>query len=216
MVVPGNSCSRIICRYTLSCRSSSFFGAIMTGTIPDLWGDQVKVDVVTPLAIMRTQGALLKQRTSGLLEIDIQTTATLIETAHKFFVVAPSLPRYSELLFTASHLNEKVYPAFIEAACLSDSETWRADTQNELLDLLQRIFQSPGTRSLLQSLIARSNEVTKPPVVNPWRILDRHCWSKKTLIVAHFPSCPQTLPHPTCFPSPVSLTLPLPSDVELT
>jgi hypothetical protein len=142
----------------------------MPETIPNLWGEQVKVDVVTPLAVLRTQANVLKRITQGLLEVNIETTSSQDQVIHHFFLVAPALNRYSELLFTVEHAKNKVYPVMVRADCLSlseclllgivlvDDSTCVAKTQDEFLTALQTILRSGDVQSSIQSLIARSNE----------------------------------------------------------
>src|SRR5439155_23788332 len=88
----------------------------MPDTIPDLWSDDITVNVVTPLVILRKQAQLLTQKTKGVLEAHVHTIggdAGL--TRHEFDIYAPALG-YRERLFTATHW-EQVYPVVLEAEC---------------------------------------------------------------------------------------------------
>jgi hypothetical protein len=62
----------------------------MTIAIPDLWSDDIKVDIVTPLAIFRAQTGSLHQRTKGLLEAEVRTTTGQSgRVRHQLVLIAP-------------------------------------------------------------------------------------------------------------------------------
>ncbi len=39
----------------------------MPVTLPDLWGDKIRVDILTPLAILRAQADLIGKHTKAIL-----------------------------------------------------------------------------------------------------------------------------------------------------
>jgi hypothetical protein len=126
--------------------------------IPVLWPeDAVAVDVVPPIAILKTQASQLTQMTRGLLEGEVSTVGgDQGQVLHQLDVIAPALASYRHRLLTVSHPRDQVYPAAIqiEAGWSGGSSA----TQEEFLNDLRLALGSKHVRSLLQSLIARSNQ----------------------------------------------------------
>jgi hypothetical protein len=158
----------------------------MLDTIPNLWSDDIKVNVVTPLAVLRKQAHLLTQMTKGVLEADVATVDTVYGDSgtirHGFDVIAPALD-YRQRLFTATH-GVQVYPVVLEADCFRSQShpdlnavklgpgydleperagTRQAKTEDEFLNLVREILRSDKVRSVIQSLIARSNDLRPVP-----------------------------------------------------
>lgn len=149
----------------------------MAATIPDLWPDDIRVDVLTPLAILRTQEALLGKRTKGLIQAEITTANSEKGTQHSLDLVTAAL-KYRERVLTAWHGREFIYPVrvaaetfkpkpknFIEALTTTElttlfegSHVRTAATQDEFVALIREVFRSMEVRSLIQSLLARVNE----------------------------------------------------------
>ena len=85
--------------------------------IPDLWGQDIKVDVVSPLAILRTQAELLSQKTKGLLigrtnSMVVGEKETAKEEVHQFEIFAPVV-NYTEYIFDIRHKLKRPYPVTI-------------------------------------------------------------------------------------------------------
>jgi hypothetical protein len=82
---------------------------------------------------------------------------------HKFVVIAPALDRYRHLLFNVNHDPNQVYPVTVKAQCLEgydhESQWPTAESQDEFLKLISLIFASRETKSVIQSLIAQSNDI---------------------------------------------------------
>jgi hypothetical protein len=158
-------------------------GNAMADTIPNLWSDDIRVDVLTPLVILRSQASLLRQMTKGILEAEV-TTATSDSGAvqHQLDLIAPALNRYRHRVLIAKHERDQVYPVIVEAECFQPKTAsqrvalsmstlgtgtpgdWRpkADTEQEFIDLVGKALHSGEVRSIIQSLIARSNEQRSP------------------------------------------------------
>jgi hypothetical protein len=161
----------------------------MPDTIPDLWSENIRVDVLTPIVILRSQEGLLSKKTQGILEAKVTTTATKELVQHQLDLIAPALNRYRETLLTVTHRPERVYPVRVAAECLQSPRTeleapdWirrqkggpppgtrDANNQDELIDLLRIILRSSQVVAAIESLIARSNEagqVASSPASNP-------------------------------------------------
>lgn len=138
----------------------------------DLWPDDISVDVVTPLAILRAQVGPLQRKTKGLLRVNVstQTSSDGDSVIHKMDLVAPALGNYRQEILSVTHTKDRVYPAQIEAECFVPSYdgydpedgAWRpeADTEQEFIRLLGKVLQSSPVRSVIHSLLARINEQT--------------------------------------------------------
>jgi hypothetical protein len=137
----------------------------MPSNIPDLWTDDITVDIVTPLAILRAQSQGLERRTKGLLEAEINSQEKENEIVHWLDLVAPALG-FRERILTATHVRNRVYPVTLEARCFAKNpkqftveETRRAAvSQQEFIELLAQVLRSGDVRSSIQSLLARSND----------------------------------------------------------
>lgn len=145
----------------------------MPVTIPNLWPEEIAVDVITPLALLKTQAGNLTSMTKGVLVADVQTTTADGTISLRLQLVAPALNGFRRTVLTATHNYEQPYPVRIEAAVFEpvpdpeygpdpDEPDWRpvAWTLQELIDLVKKSLQSREIKSLIQSLIARSNEAT--------------------------------------------------------
>jgi hypothetical protein len=151
----------------------------MPATIPDLWPDDIRVDVLTPLAILRTQAGLLSSKTQGTLLAQVMTTTTDEWVQYQLDLIAPLLERYRVSLLTARHQLEEAYPVTVTARAFLPNPAKRrlfvppdfvkipsdlpadqrvASTQEEFIELVREVLQSATTRSRIQSLIARGNE----------------------------------------------------------
>ena len=146
----------------------------MAQTIPNLWSQKdIKVEVLSPLAILRTQAANLEQMTQGLIEAEVTTTTgDKGETVHQLDITAPVLGGYRHRLLAISYRKDMVYPVTFVVAhdgALRDvsayvySTNTSAQTEAQFLKNLGEILQSPTINALIQSIIARSNEVQAAP-----------------------------------------------------
>lgn len=156
----------------------------MADTIPVLWSDDIKVDVVTPLAILRSQVGPLRRITNGILDAEISTvTGDSKDVRHLFDLVAPVLNHYRHRILTVTHHRDLAYPVTVEAECFQPKDPsegalavaanlsrtlsqfkprdWRpvASTEQEFIDLVRKTLRSNEVRSIIQSLIARSNDL---------------------------------------------------------
>ncbi len=145
----------------------------MTTTIPDLWPDDIRVDVLAPLVILRTQESNLRRRTQGILEGHVSTVEDNGLIYHKLDVFAPALG-YSRTVLAAKHGHDSPYPVtVISQAFVSkpkaipipampferpDNER-DAATEDEFIKLVREVLQSGHVKAIVQSLIARSNEL---------------------------------------------------------
>lgn len=138
----------------------------MPATIPNLWPqNEVNVETLTPLAILRAQVPPLTQMTKGLLEADVYTQAgDKGEVNHIFDVVAPVLNNYRHRILVCGHKVDMVYPVYFNV----DNVTFKggsreAYTEAEFEAKLGQVLQSQSVIAVLSSLIARSNEARPAP-----------------------------------------------------
>lgn len=146
----------------------------MGDSIPVLWPDDIKLDVASPLAIMRAQAAPLRKATKGYLSVDVtsQRELPLGDIVHTMDLVAVPLSDYHYTIVFVKHRPEQVYPAVVDAPCLREGEviTRRGGgvsippvdievlDESDFIYILGQILTSPSIRSVIDSLLARINE----------------------------------------------------------
>lgn len=153
----------------------------MTTDIPDLWSDDIKVNVLSPIAVLKAQEGLLGRKTHGMLQAKLTTTETATLVQHQLDLIAPSLNFYRERLLSATHDREMLYPvtvtsetfaprpqnsiqafsATIARATNPSMFQREAATDEEFIRLVREVLQSPEVRSLTHSLIARINQLSE-------------------------------------------------------
>ena len=111
----------------------------MAAQIPDLWSNDIKVDVLSPLAILKTQSELLGTKTKGLLlarvrSVTLKTKDDGTHESHKFELFAPAI-NYSEKVLTVQHKEGRVYPAWI---IMPDAISWPSQPSGHNEDLSHR------------------------------------------------------------------------------
>lgn len=139
----------------------------MTDVITSYWPDDIAATVLTPLAVLKIQAGTLSGKTHGVLDADVVPAQTPKQTALELRLVAPALLEVRTIL-TASHATKEPYPVTVDAAVFKPADDepraeddWRpvAWTVQEFADLVKKVLQSNQTRAVIQSLIARSNEL---------------------------------------------------------
>jgi hypothetical protein len=153
--------------------------------IPDLWGP-ISVDVVSPLAVLRSQAGRLSGHTKGLLTADVRTAVDNAGVTHTFQIVAPSLKGYRYDLFSAAHDPELIYPVTVSFRPWQDDDRSddlrlpsgrtldinalaggvpgrKAATTDDFVEMVREALTAPYTQSIVSSLIAKSNEVVSQP-----------------------------------------------------
>ncbi len=171
-------------------------------TIPDLWPEDIRADVIDPVAILRAQEASLTNRTHGLLRVEVRSfehkeenTKKATTVIHNFDLIAPVLNEYRITLLRAIHAADLIYPVLVQSRVFDpdfkvgnvpvpkvggdpnymplvasqppmlpepprpDPEYRQAATQDDFIKLITDVLKSSWVRSLIQSLIARSNAV---------------------------------------------------------
>ena len=84
-------------------------------TIPNLWPEEFKIDVQSPLTILRVQAGLLGKVTRGILEGAVETETSTEKVQHRLVVIAPAYNGYRHTLVAANHDPNLPYPAEVRA-----------------------------------------------------------------------------------------------------
>ncbi len=115
----------------------------------DLWpGNIAESNLVTPLAILREQAALLGDKTKQLVrgEVDTQTVGSML--VHHFNVLAPTL-NYRYELFTVQH-GVNFYPLVVKS-----SEVTQVSSEEEFKAKLKQLFADRHTVNVVHSILAQ-------------------------------------------------------------
>jgi hypothetical protein len=154
----------------------------MPDTIPILWPNEFKVDVQTPYSILRVQADSLGKVTRGILQGDVETETSNEQVQHRLVVVAPAYHSYRHTLIVVRHGIHLPYPAEVRAEVLAKKEKRdsglpgrpievtvypSANSDEQLVNLVQNALWSQETRAVILSLIAKSNEANHASPSSP-------------------------------------------------
>jgi hypothetical protein len=160
----------------------------MSVTMPDLWPEDVKPAVLSPVAILRTQAALLSKRTDGLLEAVVESSGKerhgKAYTQHRLELEVPPLNYYRHGLLVVEHENPGAYPVYITSSILDASDEslvriakavdtasllagtpsgTRCDDAEAFVGALRSVLSSQRLKTLLVSLLAQINDAKGTP-----------------------------------------------------
>ena len=116
----------------------------------DLWPENIgESKLVTPLAVLKEQAALLGTKTQQLVtgEVTTETSGNLF--VHHFSLVAPTL-RYRYELFRVTH-GISFYP--LNVVYLNNTHAMKSEA--EFKDKLKEIFSATHTVTTVQSILAQ-------------------------------------------------------------
>jgi len=117
----------------------------------DLWAPDIgKTQVTTPLAILRSQAALLAQKTNHVLEALVETTAEGSIFRHDFCILAPALDNYKYRLF-GIWTGIDLYPIR-----QSRGTAVELRSEQEFVDWLKDELSSDKTRTVILALLSQS------------------------------------------------------------
>lgn len=138
----------------------------------DLWPDEIRVEPLTPLRILRIQAERLRDKTQGRLVAEIVTTQKGSpvrtpeewgpEEVHRFEIVAKALNDYRHQLAVCVHQSDFAYPVLVVADTLPDDGKL-ASSQDEFLQLMRGLLNAKSTVALIESLMARIAESKATP-----------------------------------------------------
>ena len=131
----------------------------MSAQIENLWpSEALTVNVLSPRAILGSQASFLTSATRGVLRGDVSTTSENGQVSHSLDAVAPALDNYRVRLLEVRHAANMVYPASLHWLEGEYGCSKVCANQQQFLDGLADILKSQVVVSIVQSLLARSNE----------------------------------------------------------
>ena len=128
----------------------------------DLWPSDIAAEKIqTPVSILRTQAARLGQKTSNLVEGQVDTMAHERRIIHRFRLVAPALDNFAYDLFRISH-PATLYPITIDgepedtAYKIIPIGGRQLNSEKELVEWLREVFASKETKRIVSSIVSQS------------------------------------------------------------
>ena len=116
----------------------------------DLWpANLTESNLVTPVAILREQAALLGDKTKQLVTGEVQTQTTGNLFVHSFYVAAPTL-NYRYELFRVQHP-----AAFYPLVLTQGQTTTQLKSEEEFKNKLKEVFSSQLTLNVVHSILAQ-------------------------------------------------------------
>ena len=102
----------------------------MSEPIRNLW-PVTKINVLSPIAILRQQATYLREATQGILEAEVAVVKDKPWTITSFWIVAPALDRYRFELFKIAHQDSDLYP--VDVSCDGLLDVLRAGDHSNLI-----------------------------------------------------------------------------------
>ena len=133
-------------------------------SISSLWPSFGEIPVIkTPKIILKEQAAFLESVTGGFIITEIVTAAhpTLLnKISHSLKITAPKVEGFTTLVAQIDHDMIKLYPLTVISRIKPMPVSYTAANEEELLDLLKKIFEEKETIETIQSLLTqgKSNE----------------------------------------------------------
>ena len=133
----------------------------------DLWPEKfVETEIVSPIAILKEQANFLTKKTNsvviGKVTMGKSSTANLPSFTATLELFCPLLNDYTFLLFTMYYSLESLYPVFlINVKVMGENakperRNFKAETQEELEAVFERVFSDPVTLKTIESMLAHS------------------------------------------------------------
>lgn len=135
----------------------------MPATIPSLWPDDIKVDLLPPLAILRTQADALARLTDGIVRADVYTTSGHEDfVVHRLELYAPlyAIRRYG--ILNVTHRTD-YYPAVLEADCFQPKRT--RDGGGKGHSLVDAVVAAQLAQAGITEAVTQALGAPEPP---PW------------------------------------------------
>lgn len=120
----------------------------------NLWGNLENIEKVkTPVGILREQGALLTEATSGILEGKVNLHISYGTLSADLNIVAPALDNYSYEIVSLSYNPKQLYPVSVGSTFMVQYEECK--TEESFYKVLEKILSSPKVQKIIQSLISQ-------------------------------------------------------------
>ena len=124
----------------------------MSTDTTDLWpSDIATTELKSPVAILREQGALLAQKTDGMIVGKVLTGPVGQQLQHTLRLVVPALEHYTYDLFHFTH-GPSLYP--VDAAF--EGKVVLVESEEEFVNFLREVFASEATKQTIRSLVAHA------------------------------------------------------------
>jgi hypothetical protein len=139
----------------------------MTQKLEDLWPDLTPTAIVTPASILKTQAAVLSQKSKGLLLGEVETWTDPLGIHHRLVLVVPALDNYRYEL-VGFHHSHNLYPVFIDSSPVPPRreiirlrEDFVADQilpdEDSFREWLRTVFGATETKRILDNLLAQAS-----------------------------------------------------------
>ena len=120
----------------------------------NLWGNLENIEKVkTPIGILREQGALLTDATSGILKGTVTLNESYGSIDARLYIVAPALDNYSYEIANLSYSPKELYPVIVNSTFLDKYEECKSE--ETFCKVLEKILSSPEVSKIIQSLISQ-------------------------------------------------------------
>lgn len=150
----------------------------MASAVKSLWSAQIKPDILSPRQILRAQADALAEQTKGVLVGELlESKREDKEVVLTLDMLAPVI-KYRHRVLSARHSTDLLYPVRLDAEVFRpkglqglslSSEILggkkpesQADSDEELIKLVEKVLKSSSVVAMAQSLIALSNEAHTP------------------------------------------------------
>ena len=125
-----------------------------------LWPSFGEIPIIkTPKIILQEQAVHLEKVTNGYINTEIITSAhpTLLnKISHVLKITAPKVEGYSTIVVQLDHDMIKIYPITVTSRIKAMPIAYTATNEEELLSLLQKVFEEKETIDTVQSLLTQS------------------------------------------------------------
>lgn|ERR1022692_178957 len=145
----------------------------MTEPNEDLWPKLELGPMAAPISILKTQAALLGEKTQGLIEAAVETQSSTTAIHHTFYLVVPALGNYRYALFKIHHGAPFFYPVIVDeeprlqpgsfadlttvaAAMLDPARIDGLSNDDEFRSWLRKTLASKATKIIIASLYAQA------------------------------------------------------------
>lgn len=139
----------------------------MSTTTRDFWPNDLAVStVLTPIAILKEQAALLTEKTNGLIVGDVESRRPSPYNVHEyaracsddglvhiFRLIVPALDDYCYELLSIIH-PVQLYP--LELRYSPTDTNWTVTSEEEFVEVLKNVLSCEATLNVIRSLVAQA------------------------------------------------------------
>ena len=155
----------------------------MTDLSPDLWSEDIGLDILSPAIILNTQAAIIQKRTKGVIVAEL-IQRKFRNVTELYFDLKGQAARHRSRLMVCRFLDDNVYPVWITSEALNEGRysdeddsvvespfvmdpaelraTTVATDQQDFMIAVSAVLRSIIVKSTINSMIAKSNETKQP------------------------------------------------------